>query len=134
MVLPNLIHPVPVEVERFSTTNTYYDEDAREPIGRASRKESYTLPGQVAWGTHDEAIPTTLGAQDGESGYVLFRQKDMDRVGYTPKRLDRITRLGKLTGLKLYIDSVVPWGHYPDQGGHSLWRCNFVDRAPAEQP
>jgi hypothetical protein len=130
MPQPRLLHPVTVIVEQFDASKTIYDPDSREPVKQAVRKQQYTLPGQAKWGVHDEAVATELGLQDREAGYVLFRVKDANTIGYTPKRLDRIIRIGILTGLDLYIDSIVPLGHYPDRGGHSLFKCLFVDKAP----
>lgn len=130
MVLPNLIHPNTIEVERLEKTATAYDVDAREPVRQGTRKTKVTLPGQVLWGSHDGTDPTTIGLRDDESGYVLFRKIDMTAVSYRPQRGDRIIRIGDLTGLKLFITNVIPRGHYPDQGGFTLWQCNFTDRAP----
>lgn len=129
-MIPRLLHPITVVVEKFSSASTVYDEDAYEPVKQASRSESVTLPAQVLWGTKDGVEPSTLGLQDTDDGYVLFRKLDMDAIGYKPQRRDRITSIGTLTGLKLYITGVRPRGHYPDQGGYSLWQCNFKDRAP----
>jgi len=130
MVMPRLIHPIPVTVERLNTAATVYDDDASEPVRQANRAVSYNLQAQVKWTTHDGDTPTQAGLQDVESGYLLFRKVDCDAAGYTPTRRDRITRIGTLTSMKLYIVGVKPRGHYPDQGGHSLWQCDFRDRAP----
>ncbi len=131
MVLPRLIHPVTIEVERLVKTDTPYDADAREPVRQGTRKVKVTLPGQVLWGVHDGTDPTTIGLRDDESGYVLFRKVDMTAVSYRPQRGDRVIRIGDLTGLQLFVTNVIPRGHYPDQGGFTLWQCNFTDRAPS---
>lgn len=133
MVLPRLIHPVPVTIERLQTSETIYDVDAREPVKQGYRKQSFDLYAQISWGTHDGEQPTRLGAQDEEQGYILFRRVDLLNASptpYHPQRNDRIVTIGTLPDLKLYIVSVQPMGHYPDQGGYSLWKCRFVDRAP----
>lgn len=130
MVMPNLIHPVSVKVERLDEGATVYDEDAREPVKQGSRKTTYTLPAQVKWGTHDGMEPTDIGPGDVESGYVLFRKPECVAAGYHPKRKDRIVQIGSLTGLTLFITAVQPMGHYPDQNGYTLWKCVFSDRSP----
>jgi len=130
MVMPNLIHPVSVKVERLDESATVYDEDAREPVKQGSRKVVYTLPAQVNWGAHNGMDPSDIGPSDNESGYVLFRKTECVAAGYHPQRKDRIIQIGSLTGLTLYITSVRPMGHYPDQSGYTLWKCSFSDRSP----
>lgn len=131
MPVPNLIHPVPVELEQIDKGSTVYDDEAREPVQTISRSEKKTLKAQVLWGGHEEATSTKAGLQEGERGYVLFRQKDLNKAGVTSIETgDKFVKLGLISTL-VFVTRQVPMGHYPSAGGHTLLKVFFADRAPA---
>lgn len=130
MPIPNLLHPVSVTVQCYTSSDTLFDADAREPTKQATRKATVTLPAQVLWAGKDGTEKSRLGLQDTDVGYVLFRKVEMDAISYRPQRRDRITTIGTLTGMQLFITGVIPRAHYPSAGGFTLWQCNFTDRAP----
>lgn len=132
MVLPNLIHPIPIQVSQLDTSGTLYDDEAREPIQQATHSSVVTLPGQVKYGSSREASFHLGGIRENERGYVLFRQVDLDAQSVTLKINDRIVKIGQIDQ-NADITRLEPMGHYPDQSGASLIRAYFSDRAPSKQ-
>lgn len=132
MTVPNLLHPVPISVEKIDRASTYYDPDAREPIMQAARKTIVVVPGQVNWGTQKGLEPQKAGPREGATGYVLFRHTDLTAAGLTLEDNDRFAKLGNVE-TDVYIDRLEHEGHYPDQGGPTLVKAYFSDRAPAKQ-
>lgn len=132
MPVPRLIHPVPVTVQQIDTGATIYDDDAREPIQQAARPVSKTLNGQVKWQSQFSGESTRGGTVEGASGYVLFRQVDLDANALVLQDEDRISRIGT-RDTDVYISQLRPVGHYPDQGGHTMIKAFFGDRQPSKQ-
>lgn len=132
MPTPNLIHPIPVELEQIDRTSTVYDEDAREPVQVIARDTKKTLKAQVLWGGHEEASSRKGGLQEGDRGYLLFRQKDLTAQGVDLAVGDRFAKIG-LIKTDVYISRLEPLGHYPSAGGHTLMKAYFADRAPSRQ-
>lgn len=132
MPIPRLIHPVPVTIEQISKAQTLYDEDAREPIQFAARPVSKTLDGQVKWQSQFSEKSTRAGTVESASGYVLFRQVDLAAKSLVLQLEDRISRIGT-RDTDVYITSLRPVAHYPDQGGHTLLKVFFNDRQPSKQ-
>lgn len=130
MVLPRLIHPINITISRQDVVDTYFDEDAREPIQQSARYYSVIIPGQVEWvdTVNDEA--SKAGLVEKASGYVLFRKLDLDAASFTVKINDRISQIGH-EDTDLYIDRLEWCGHYPDQDGASLLKAFFADRGPS---
>lgn len=137
MPIPRLIHPTTVTIEQLDRAATLYDDDAREPIGQAARKAPVVLQAQVLWGgggaQEDSPDPQEAGIREKSSGYLLFRVVDLAAAAVTLQREDRITSIGILAGLNLYLTEFHPMAYYPDQGGHTLLKCFFEDRAPVKQ-
>ena len=131
MPIPNLIHPVPIEIQKIERANTMYDEDAREPIQFAKRKATLTVPGQVKWASQFKLEETRVGPVEGASGYVLFRQVDLDAAdggaGIELEQNDRFIKIGT-RNTDVYIIELTPTGHYPDQLGHTMLKAWFADR------
>lgn len=130
MPIPNLIHPVPITVEKISRDTTYYDEDAREPIQFADRPDSVTLDGQVKWFDEKELAAHKSGPTEGSTGYVLFRQIDLTAYSLELEQNDRFTQIGLRT-TDVYVKALRPVGHYPDIGGHTMIKAYFTDRQPS---
>jgi hypothetical protein len=136
-MLPNLLHPVAVEIEQIQRTVAPMDEDYQEPIQQASRGPRLSAPGQVKWGV-DERLRTTLtGAETESEGYILFRRVDLRARGIAElQQNDRIVSIGSGPNARpvdLYITALRFEGHYPDQGGPALVKAFFKDRSPSKQ-
>lgn len=133
MPLPRLIHPVNVEVESLDAEESVFDPDFKQPVTRV--RTSYNLPGQVKWEAHNEAGPTGAGVELIADGYVLFRQDDLRSAGWTPKQGDKLLAFGSgpnRVAQALFVVRLRPMGHYPDQGGATLLKCFFRDKAPIQ--
>ena len=127
---PNLLHPVPVQIEQIDKGTTIYDDDAREPVQRAERKAVVTVPGQANYGSSSNQQYGSGGPREGEGGYVLFRVRDLAAKSITLQSDDRLIGIGEL-GQDGYITRLQPRGHYPAYG-HTLVRAYFSDRQPTK--
>jgi hypothetical protein len=132
VTLPRLIHPIPIELETLSKSTTIYDEDAREPVQAAARTATKTVVGQVKWAQEYALDMAKGGPQEGSLGYILFRYVDLQAQGIELKQNDRITKIGHLE-TDVYVKSLEPVGHYPDQVGASMVKAHFMDRQPSRQ-
>jgi len=132
MVLPNLLHPVPIEIEQINRSGTIQDDDYREPIQQVSRNARVTIPGQVKWNSDERLNPTKAGAEDESQGYVLFRYTDLNRLGVTLQQGNRIVKMGTVD-VDVYIIQLRPEAHYPDLGGPGTVKAFFRDRFPSRQ-
>ena len=131
-MMPNLLNPVPISIEKIDRAGTYFDPDAREPIQQAERASVVVVPGQVSWGTQLGLEPQKAGPREGATGYVLFRYTDLTAAGVTLEDNDRFAKLGNVE-TDVYISKLEPCGHYKDQGGPTLVKAYFSDRQPAKQ-
>ncbi len=136
-MLPNLLHPIPIQIRQMVRTSTPVDEDYQEPVQQASLGPVVTAPGQVKW-TMDERLRASLTGAEAESeGYILFRRVDLRARGVAElQQNDRIIAVGvgaNARPVDLYITGVRFEGHYPDQGGASLVKAFFRDRNPSKQ-
>lgn len=128
---PHLLHPVSVTIYQTDTGATVYDDDAREPVNQVGRKMARSLPGQVRYvSSMERKVSGSYGYEDGESGDVTFRQKDLDVMSVRLVPGDRITGIGTM-GHDVYITRLMPFGHYPEFG-HTLLKAFFTDRQPAK--
>jgi hypothetical protein len=136
MPIPNLIHPVPIEIQKINRAGTLYDDDAREPIQFARRNATLIIPGQVKWASQFKLEQNRVGPVEGASGYVLFRQIDLDAAdagaGIELEQNDRFIKIG-LRETDVYIIDLTPTGHYPDILGHTMLKAWFADRQPQKQ-
>lgn len=134
---PNLIHPIPVQIEPLQRAQSLVDDDFREPIQQAVRSPRATVPGQIKWTSDEQLRVTDAGTQKGADGYVLFRRCDLRAAGLNEiHQSDRFVAIGagaNTTEVDLYVVRVQQMGHYPDQGGGSLVRAWFKDRQPSKQ-
>ncbi len=136
-MLPNLLHPVPIQIRQIRRSATVVDPDYREPVQQAKLGPTITAPGQMKW-TIDERLRTTLtGPEQEAEGYILFRRVDLRARGITElAQNDRIVAVGAGANARLvdlYIVGLRFEGHYPDQGGASLVKAFFKDRQPGKQ-
>lgn len=130
MPIPNLIHPVTIEIQQKDSADTEFDEDAREPVQFITRDQTVTCPGQVNWGASMDASHSRGGAGEDADGYVLFRYVDLNERSITLQREDRIISIGGVAA-NVYIKKLRPTGHYPDVDGPTLLRAYFEDRQPS---
>lgn len=151
MPIPNLIHPVPVTIQRQDASITLFDPVDRQPVRQMWKRgqgpgtgADETLSAQVNWndGKLGEPKLSPGGVEEKSEGYFLVRVIDLIGAGIATenadgtvdfgiKRGDRITRIGRRK-----VDLYVAWfrdvAFYPDQGGGTLLEVQFVDRNPAE--
>lgn len=130
--LPNLVHPVPIRVQRENKASTFVDEDFREPVQQAARQTEFTVGGQVLWGRASNVAAGRGGPQEEYDGYILFRYVDLERLGQEIKRGDRFARIGKIN-TDVYVIYLLPCGHYGDQSGATMVKAYFRDRTPSRQ-
>lgn len=133
MVLPRLIHPVPVSIERISKATTPMDAEFAEPIGAARRLAPVTVQGQPKWMAEQEIDVDGSGAKVKTRGYVLFRYVDLSAASVVLQLNDRLLSQGFIAG-SWYIVKLEPVAHYPDQGGATMVKAWISDRAPAKTP
>jgi len=134
---PNLIHPVPVELEQIDKSDqatggaTFFDDDFREPVQQVERKVKVQLVGQVMWDHSNELTASKIGAEEDAAGYVLLRFVDLSAKSVVLVQNDRFTKLGK-EDTDVYIIKIMPLGHYTDQSGATLVKAFFADRTPVK--
>lgn len=131
MRYPRLIHPVDVVIEQIDDADTAWDEDAREPVFQAARSAAVTLKGQASYGSSKDLSFEQAGRRENESGYVLFRTRDLEAASVTLRPNDRITKIGDVDH-DAYITRLEPKGHYPGYNS-TLVKAHFADRAPSKQ-
>jgi hypothetical protein len=131
-MLPNLIHPVPIEIRQIDKAKTHYDKDYREPVQRVARKTTQTLSGQVGWSYEKRVQYTRGGNRFDADGYVLFRYVDLEAKGITLAVNDRFSKVGTLD-VNVYIKHLQPQGHYPQFSGPTLVKAFFQDKDPAKK-
>jgi hypothetical protein len=129
MPQPNLIHPVPIEIEQLDTANTIFDDDYREPVMQSKRKVKKKILGQVKWWSSGNLDFSEGGVQKEYTGYVLFRKIDLDAQSITITSNDRVISINGAP-YELYIINPVPAAFYPNLGP-TLLKCYFSDRQPA---
>jgi hypothetical protein len=135
MPLPNLIHPIPVQLEIYDAAGQVIDDDTREPVhgARNASGTTVTLEAQVDYPRDQAVLVEAGGVRLQSSGYILVRRQDLRDLGVAPKRGDRIVQIGEgvnaLT-VNLFITGYEPMAIYPDQGGPTLMKYNFEDRDP----
>jgi len=126
---PDLVHPIPVEIEQIDKGSTEWDGDAREAIRTVARTAVKKLNAQISWSVKDDPNPEKMGISEETRGYLLFKKKDLSGESVTINRGDKISKIG-YDIVELYVTGLTPVGHYPDQGGASLLIAYFGDRNP----
>lgn len=134
MPVPNLIEPIRVTIEPLDSTVVVKDPDTREVMRGARGGTPFTIDAQIRWGMREEPTVVAAGVREAYDGYIVVRYVDMDALGVTIKRGDRITAMGRLTEQSLYILGNEPFGHYTDQNGPTLIQYNFSSRRPGREP
>lgn len=127
MVQPNILFPVPCSIQSLDRTDTYFDEELREPVQSEQMSATIICPGQVMWINQGRLDATAYGATEQSDGYVLFRYIDLKARNLDLKREDRFIKLGTIP-CDLYVVSLQPIGHWPDLGGPGMVKAFFKDR------
>ena len=133
MTVPNLIHPVRCVLRQTRKDVTSYDDDAREAIQKVNRNKDTVIQGQPrfnkgAFGT-GRANFTRGGQQEDGSGYILFRQFDLNVLCIDLQAGDQVVQIGWME-VDLYIRRLQPTGHYTAGHGATLIKAYIEDRAP----
>lgn len=133
MVQPRLIHPLDITFIGMDRGATIYDEDTREPIQQATRKEPVVLPGQLFYSMAMTLRATNVGVLPGERGYVLFLTRDLADYGVVLDEAgnDEIVQAGDRV-LNGYTTRLEWMGTYTDQGGFTMVKAYFKDRLPSK--
>jgi hypothetical protein len=130
MPIPNLKHPVPINIESVDQGETIYDDNHREPVQQSVVTQINSVPGQIKWFKEEMEIDTG-GRKVLATGYVLFRYVDLASHSLNLKFNCRFTKLGNESAL-VFVVGLTPIAHYPDQGGATMVKAFFNDRQPAK--
>jgi hypothetical protein len=153
MPRPNLIHPVEVEFQLLTRSETFYDPQAREPVRQVVRKgidtgaTSVVIKGQISFYYAGAKLdyPEWLreGVLEHTVGYVALRFYDMNKKGlvvydsegnfqeFLLKRGDKVIRLGHRT-VELFVTGFKDFAFYPNMN-QTMIQINFEDRHPTAQ-
>mgnify|MGYP001027104161 CR=1 FL=1 len=134
-MLPNLLHPVVIQIQVLLREDGVMDDDYREPVQQPAYADAVSAPGQVHWGQDERLRSTLAGAELESDGYILFRRVDLRNVGIDElKQNDRFISIGSganARAVDLYIVGLRLIGHYSDQQGASMVKAYFRDRFPS---
>ena len=137
MVLPNLIHPIDIEIQQISRSTTIVDPDFDEPVENVARAPTITCKGQVKWEDDDQQRPTKIGSDSGTEGYMLFRRIDLRNKGIpTLNQGDRFISIGSGANkvpIDVFVVKLKYIGGYTDRKGSTMVKAFFRDRHPAKQ-
>jgi hypothetical protein len=147
MPVPNLIHPIPIHLQRENEAATIFNSRGREPVRQMWKRgqgpgtgTEDELVGQINW--NDGAIKKpeapSGGVREKSDGYVLFRFVDLLEAGIATEnadgtitlgidRGDKIVRVGRRR-VELFVTYFRDIANYPDQGGGTILEVNFEDR------
>ena len=132
MVMPRLLNPITIQIQKTNKVASPQDHLRREPVNQVIRQAAITLKAQVQWGVGETGAANypqagQAGVGDGQQGYIILLQKDLTTAGYTPERGDKIIKIASRT-VALFLTEVTPHAHYEDQGDFTLIRAWFSDR------
>jgi len=122
-----LLSPATMTVEAIDRAATLQDTRSREPVGNVVRT-TFTIEAQRTNVHRQVPVFTQYGVDEQVRAWFTIRKEDADRIGYTPRRGDRVVKFGSLV-TELYIVNTEPIAHY--EGGHNAWRLYASDRRPA---
>jgi hypothetical protein len=150
-MIPLLIHPIPIRIERRNTAATTFDHRAREPVRQLWRAgagpgtgTAVDLVAQVNFNREDGiGVPKIRphGVEETSEGYLLFRVVDLLAAGVATdhgdgtvdfgiERGDRITRIGRRR-TNYFVTFFRDVAGYDDQGGATLLEVDFSSRNPS---
>ena len=94
MANPKLVHKCNYFIQPQDYTETVYDEYLKESIGTTKVKDGFEIKGQpnyleyFSYGTN--AVTKHQGLETTDLGYILFRYRDSDNLGWDPQVGDKI--------------------------------------------
>lgn len=133
--VPELIEPIPVLFQQINKAATTYSTGVagrREIQNFVARDVTKTIEAQVAFPDTDQRpMYSQLGVDEQARGYLVVRYSDMQSLGITLKRGDKIIKLGNTTvEYFLLHGNGDPAAHFSSIGGFTLVRLYFSDREP----
>ena len=149
MPIPNLIHPVPIQIQRINSAVTTFDLRSRSPVRQMWKRGQgpgtgtlSALSAQVNWndGHQKRPRPHPGGVEEKSLGYLLFRLVDLIDASVATLDADGAVNIGLARGDKIIrigvrkVNLFVLWfrdvAFYPDQLGSTLLEADFSDRRP----
>lgn len=133
--IPDLIEPVLVEIEQINKTTTVASggiSGRHEHMGNIQRDTKFTIQAQISFGnTEQQTKFSQLGPDEQAGGYLVLRIIDLENLGKTLKRGDKIVKMGNRdVELFLLHSDGDPAAHFSSIGGFTLVRMFFGDRNP----
>lgn len=150
-MIPNLMDPIPVTIQRQNVAATVFDARAREPVRQLWKAgegpgtgDAVELVAQVNWNQAKGVAKPVVrpgGVEEESEGYLLFRLVDLLAAGVATERADgtvafglergdRIVRIGRRR-TNLYVVFFRDVAGYEDRGGCTLLEVDFASRAPS---
>lgn len=136
-MLPRLLNPVKVQIKKSEKSETFYDDDLREPIGQVTRANvPITVWAQIKTVDDDNPQASVGGPLETTRGYILVKSSDLKKLRFTLDRGDQIIKIGEgdfARNTNYYITKFQHRGHYQSAGGNTLIKAWFADRHPSRQ-
>jgi len=110
-IIPRLIHPQTVILEKPDRDSTVWDEDYREEHGELQYGSRYSLKAQVSYKKFRYKEATKDGAMFAGDGYLFFNRNALAEEGFAVAIDDHIVSISGLS-VDYYIIDIVPAGHY----------------------
>lgn len=127
---PKLIAPALATIHAVDKESTPYDVDLREPV-RHVRRQTYQVQAQLVFGNRRSPQFLQYGAAEQYRASLTVLRADVNAVGWTPKRGDKLVKFGLNENLDLYATQIQPLGHRED--GPDLYRIYLSDRRPSTE-
>ena len=131
---PQLIEPIKVEIEQIDKDNTPYSTGVNgmnEHINHIAKKTKFEIDAQVVFGNTEQKTEfSQLGAKENVKGYMVLRYIDLQNLGKTLERGDRITKLGQFNVKYFLLHSTGDSAAHYSSLDFTLVRMFFDDRNP----
>jgi len=127
-MLPNLINPVMITL-RKNLKSTQHTLDAfKEPTRSTKEGSDIEVQGQPQMLTDHAPLTRDFGLSENVTGYIIFRQYDLDNLGIDIERSDHIVQIGT-RATDFWITEVRHTAYYTDQLSSTLVMAFFHDRS-----
>lgn len=127
-VIPNLLNPTNIVVSQIIDSETRYDRLRRTPVNRVKRESKFTIKSQIKWSTTmttSRPMAGQSGVDEQQQSYAIVLKRDLDTLGKTIARGDRITQI-ESRDVDLFVMRVEYGSHYG--GDFSLVKILIEDR------
>lgn len=127
-IKPNLLNPTTATIAQYDAPSTAMDHRRRSPVTVVVKDAGFQIKCQVKWAADffsNLTEPSKIGADEQQDGYIIVRTQDLETLGKTLKRGDRITKLGD-QDVVLFILRLEYGSHYG--GKFRLVKLWFQDR------